>query len=74
MSDEYYETSTKKTPPTKTTPDPKPKKKCPPGFGFSKSQGCVKMPKAKRKKRSKKLKQKLSSTKKSTECVFGQKC
>ncbi len=73
-SDEYYETSTKKTPPTKTTPDPKPKKKCPPGFAFSTSRGCVEMPKAKGKKRSKKLKQKLSSTKKSTECVFGQKC
>jgi len=74
-SDEYYETPTKKIPPpTKTTPDPKPKKKCPPGFAFAGSRGCVKMPKQKGKKRYKKLKQKLSSTKKSTECVFGQKC
>jgi len=65
---------TEKTPPVKTPPT---KKKCPPGFAFSNSRGCVEMSKikkSKKPKKTKKLKQNLSSTKKSTSCVFGQKC
>ena len=72
-SDEYFKDKPIITTTTTENP-PEKKKKCPPGFAFSKSRGCVKMPKAKGKRRSKNLKQKLSSTKKSTECVFGQKC
>jgi hypothetical protein len=72
-SDEYFKDAPIITTTTTENP-PKKKKKCPPGFAFSGSRGCVKMPKVKGKKRYKKLKQKLSSTKKSTECVFGQKC
>ena len=68
------EPTIKKTPPKKTPPV---KKKCPPGFAFSNSRGCVEMSKpkkSKKPKKTKKLKQNLSSTKKSTACVFGQKC
>ncbi len=73
--EEYFtkKPDTPKTPPTKTPP-PSNKKKCPPGFASKASGGCVEMPKQKRKKKNKKLKQNLSSTKKSTECVFGEKC
>ena len=76
--EEYFtkKPDTPKTPPTKTPPPPK--KKCPPGYALKKSGGCVKMPSQKKRKnkgKSKgKSKQNLLSTKKSTECVFGEKC
>ena len=72
-SDVYYENPKKKTPPPEKSPPP-PKEDCPDGYGFSISRGCVKMPSQKRRKTKGKSKQKLLSTKKSTECVFGEKC